>query len=57
MQRIIYIDDIVIYSKTWQQHTEHIHSLLSRLMQANLKQESEFGHAHITFLEHIVGQG
>ena len=55
-----YIDDIVIYSKTWQQHMERIHSLFSRLTQANLMvnlTKSEFGHAHITFLGHIVGQG
>ena len=52
-----YIDDIVIYSKTWQQHTEHIRSLFSSLMQANLLNKSEFGHGHITFLGHIVGQG
>ena len=55
-----YIDDIVIYSKTWQQHMERIHSLFSRLTQANLTvnlTKSEFGHAHITFLGHIVGQG
>ena len=31
-----YIDDIVIYNKTWQQHLECIHSLFNRLTQANL---------------------
>ena len=55
-----YIDDIVIYSNTWQQHLECIHSLFDRLTQANLAvnlTKSEFGHAHITFLGHVVGQG
>ena len=31
-----YIDDNVIYSKTWQQHLECICSLFDRLTQANL---------------------
>ena len=55
-----YIDDIVIYSKTWQQHLECIRSLFNRLTQANLTMnltKSEFGHAHISFLGHVVGQG
>ena len=54
-----YIDDIVIYSNTWQQHMECIHSLLNRLTQANLTvnlTKSEFGHIHITFLGYVVGQ-
>ena len=55
-----YIDDIVIYSKTWQQHLKCICSLFDRLTQANLTMnltKSEYGHAHITFLGHVVGQG
>ena len=55
-----YIDDIVIYSKTWQQHLECIRSLFNRLTQANLTvnlTKSEFGHAHISFLGYVVGQG
>ena len=42
------IDDIVIYSKTWQQHLECIRSLFNRLTQANLTvnlTKSEFQHA------------
>ena len=55
-----YIDDIVIYSKTWQQHLECIRSLFDRLTQANLTvnlTKSEITHAHISFLGHGVGQG
>ena len=54
-----YIDNIVIYNKTWQQHLECIRSLFNRLTQANLtvnSTKSEFGHAHISFLWHVVGQ-
>ena len=39
---------------------ECIRSLISKLTQADLTvnlNKSEFGHAHITLLGHIVGQG
>ena len=53
-------DDIVIYSKTWQQHLECIRSLFDRPTQANPTvnlTKSEFGHAHISLLGNVVGQG
>ena len=55
-----YIDDIVVYSNTWVQHLKQIHSLMCRLTEAKLTVnlvKSEFGHAHIIFLGHVVGQG
>ena len=55
-----YIDDIIICNKTWHQHLECISSLFNRLTQANFTvhlTKSEFGHAHISVLEHVVGQG
>ena len=55
-----YIDDVVVYSDTWERHLEHVHSLLLRLMEAKLTVnvgKSEFGCAHIVFLCHIMGQG
>ena len=55
-----YIDDIIIiYNKTWQQHLECSCSLFNRLTRATLTvnlTKSEFGHAHISFLRHVVGQ-
>ena len=55
-----YIDDVVVYSDTWERHLKHVHSLLLRLMEAKLTVnlgKSEFGCAHIVFLGHMVGQG
>ena len=52
-----YIDYIIIYNKTWQQHLECIHLLFNRLTQANLTVNLKFGHAHISFLGHVVGEG
>ena len=55
-----YIDDVVIYSDTWEQHLGHVRSLMLRLREAKLTvnlAKSEFGCAHIVFLGQLVGQG
>ena len=55
-----YIDDVVVYSNTWEQHLLQIRSLMYRLTDAKLTVKlvkSEFGHAHLIFLGHVVGQG
>ena len=54
-----YIDDIIVYGDTWEQHILRIRALLERLVQAQLtvNLSSEFAHAHITYLRHVVGQG
>lgn len=31
-----YLDDIVIYSDTWEQHLQHLQKVLQRLQQAGL---------------------
>ena len=55
-----YIDDIIIYSKDFISHVRQIRSLFKKLSQANLTinlKKSEFGHATIEYLGHIVGSG
>ena len=55
-----YIDDVVIYSHSLEQHMDQLCCLFSQLRKANLTvnlMKSEFGHAKATFLGHIVGQG
>ena len=55
-----YIDGIIVYSDTWEQHLLRIHALLERLVQVQLTvnlSKSEFAHAHVTYLRHVVGQG
>jgi hypothetical protein len=55
-----YIDDVIIYNNTWEDHLETIRKFFDRLSDANLTinlSKSEFCHACVTFLGHIVGQG
>ena len=55
-----YIDDAIIYSEEWQQHLQIIRIFFDRLSEAKLTvnlAKSEFCHANLTFLGHIVGQG
>ena len=55
-----YIDDIIVYSDTWEQHILRILALLERLVQAQLTvnlSKSEFAHAHVTYLGLVVEQG
>ena len=55
-----YIDDIIIYSDTWEDHLRIIRSLFKRLTEAKLTinlAKSEFARACVTYLGHVVGQG
>ena len=55
-----YIDDVVIYSDTWDDHVKRIRQLFERLSAANLTVnlvKSEFGNAEVQFLGHVVGHG
>ena len=56
----VYIDDIVVYTDTWEDHIKSIRSLFNKLREANLTVnlvKSEIAHAHVIFLGHVVGQG
>ena len=55
-----YIDDVIVYSETWDDHLKTIHALFERLAEANLTvnlAKSEFFHATVEYLGHKVGQG
>ena len=55
-----YLDDLVVWGETWEDHLERLRALFSALSAARLTvnlKKSEFGHAHVTFLGHVVGQG
>lgn len=52
-----YLDDLVIFSKSWEEHIKHVREVLTRLRGANLTVNPEkvkFGAQEISFLGHLV---
>ena len=55
-----YLDDIVIYSETLEEHIRHVYDVLTRLQTARLylkPEKCQFHHAEIEFLGFIIGHG
>ena len=55
-----YLDDLVIYSTSWQEHLEHLRGIMERLCGAGLTAKSskcQFGMLHYVYLGHVVGNG
>ena len=55
-----YIDDVVVYSDCWEDHLICLRRVLTKFAEVNLTvnlAKSEFGHAEVTFLGHVVGSG
>lgn len=56
----VYLDDVVIYSNTWEEHIHGVQALFDRLVWARLTvnlSKCEFAKATVTYLGKIVGQG
>ena len=54
---IVYIDNILVYSKTAEEHARHLESVLGRLRDNKLYangEKSDFAHQEIEFLGHVV---
>ncbi|KAK8584246.1 hypothetical protein V6N12_068492 [Hibiscus sabdariffa] len=57
---VVYLDDIVIYSKTLVEHVEHLRQVFEVLRQNKLyvkKEKCLFSQKEVPFLDHIVGGG
>ena len=55
-----YLDDIIIYSNSWEEHIKHITEILSRIANAGLTLKPSkcvFASATVDYLGHIVGVG
>ena len=55
-----YIDDVIVFSDTWEEHLRIIRSFFERLSKAMLAvnlAKNEFACAHVTYLGHVDGQG
>ena len=55
-----YLDDLVIFSSTWENHMQHLRTILQQLCKANLTvkpQKCQLGMAECVYLGHVVGRG
>jgi hypothetical protein len=55
----VYLDDIMIYSKSFEEHVEHIEKVLMKLKEINAViklKKCEFGKRNLEFLGHRVGK-
>lgn len=55
---VVYLDDILIYSKTPEEHEQHIRLVLQRLREHQLfarRAKCHFNQPEVTFLGHVVG--
>jgi hypothetical protein len=56
---IVYLDDILIFSKTEKEYKEHVRKILRRLINENLRikiEKTEFHAKEVDFLGFVVGQ-
>jgi hypothetical protein len=56
---IIYLDDILIFSKTEEEYKEYIKKILRKLINENLRiktEKTEFYAKEVNFLDFIVGR-
>ncbi|GBC25874.2 retroviral-like aspartic protease 1 [Rhizophagus irregularis DAOM 181602=DAOM 197198] len=56
---LVYLDDIIIYSKTFKDHIQHLEEVLNRIRKANLRLKAEkchFAVAELQFLGHVIGK-
>ena len=55
-----YLDDVIIYSETWEEHLQHVSEILRRLQTAGLTakpSKCHFGTTQCVYLGHVVGGG
>ncbi|GFW07592.1 retrovirus-related Pol polyprotein from transposon 297 [Trichonephila clavipes] len=55
-----YLDDIAIFSDTWESHLKHVETILQRIKKAKLTikpLKCKFAQQNVKFLGHLVGQG
>lgn len=56
---LVYVDDILIFSKTFEEHLTHLEQVFSRLKKANLTlkpSKCRFGVAKVNYLGHVLSK-
>ena len=57
---VVYLDDIVVYSKSLGEHVEHLHQVFMALRENELyvkREKCSFAQEEVSFLGHIIGNG
>ena len=57
---VVYLDDIVVYSQTMDEHVEHLRQVFQALKSNKLyvkKEKCSFAQEEMVFLGHIIGRG
>ena len=55
-----YLDDLVIFSRSWEEHLQHLGTVFARLWEAGLTakpKKCQFGMSQCVYLGHVVGEG
>ena len=58
-QCLIYLDDIIIFSTTFEEHLQHLASVFDRLRSAGLKLKAKkcsFANTHVNYLGHVISR-
>jgi hypothetical protein len=56
---LVYLDDVIIFSKTLEEHIQHVEEVMKRIRNANLRLKAEkcyFAAKELQFLGHVVGK-
>ena len=56
---VIYLDDIIVFSKTFEEHLEHLSAVFDRFREANIRlkpSKCTFGQSKVTYLGHIISR-
>ena len=56
---LIYLDDVIVYGRNWDEHLQRLRQVLTRLQEARLKLHSgkcQFFRKSVSFLGHIISQ-
>ena len=56
---MVYLDDVIIYSKTFEEHLQYIKEVMERIRNAHLRLKAEkckFAAKELQFLGHVVGK-